>query len=143
MNIEIEFELPNGEKQKRTVEIALFPALDGWDVQQRFVEFAASHDKEFRRAYTLEVLAYATAINKGAKVELKTGALIDNHLGNWQNVERVFEAVLEHNGIDPKTHADRPVFWEKAGAEMATSFISEVSRIMGPAIGMIAAKGVE
>lgn len=137
MNLELTH--PDGEK--RTIEIGLFPALDGWDIQQRFVEFAASHDKAFRRAYTLEVLAYATAINKGARMELKTAALITNHLGNWQNVERVFEAVLEHNGIDPKTHADRPVFWEKAGAEMATAFIAEVTRIMGPALGMAAKQG--
>lgn len=137
MNFEIT--LPGGEK--RSIEVALFPALDGWDIQQRFVEFAASHDKAFRRAYTLEVLSFATAINKGARIELKTSDIIKNHLGDWKNVERVFEAVLEHNGIDPKTHADKPVFWEKAGAEMATAFIAEVSRIMGPAIGLMAKQG--
>lgn len=138
MNIEIE--MP-GDGGKRVVEIHQIPALDGWDIQQRFVEFAASHDKAFRRAYTLEVLAYATAINKGARIDLKTSGVIDNHLGSWQNVERVFEAVLQHNGIDPKTHADRPVFWEKAGAEMATSFVAEVWRIMGPTIGLAAKQG--
>ncbi len=133
MNFEIK--LPDGGS--RTIEVGLFPALDGWDIQQRFVEFAASHDKSFRRAYTLEVLSYATAVNNGARIELKTDSIISNHLGDWKNVERVFEAVLENNGIDPKTHADRPVFWEKAGAEMATAFIAEVSRVMGPAIKLM------
>jgi len=137
MNFEIT--LPDGTK--RAVEISRFPALDGWDIQQRFIEFAASHDKTFRRAYTLEVLAYAVVINNGARIEMKTPQLIDNHLGSWQNVESVFEAILEHNGIDPKTHADRPVFWEKAGAEMATSFAVEITRIMGPAIGLAAQQG--
>jgi hypothetical protein len=137
--LNLEITLPNGEK--RTVEISHFPALDGWDIQQRFVEFAASHDKAFRRAYTLEVLAYAVAINKGARIELKTSAIIDNHLGDWHNVEAVFEAILKHNGIDPKTHADRPVFWEKAGAEMATSFLAEVTRAIGPAMEIIAKQG--
>jgi hypothetical protein len=131
MNIEIT--LPDGKSN--TVEIALIPALDGWDIQQRFVEFAASHDKDFRRAYTLEVLSYASVeVSKGTFIGLKTSAVIDSHLASWRNVEAVFEAVLIHNGIDPKTHADRPVFWEKAGAEMATSFVSEVTRILGPAI---------
>lgn len=131
MNIEIDH--PDGKK--KTVRIDPIPALDGWDIQARFVEFAASHDKDFRRSYTLEVLAYAAVdVAKGEFVPLKTSAVIDNHLGSWQNVERVFEEVLMQNGINPKTHADRPVFWEKAGAEMATSFIAEVTRIFGPAI---------
>lgn len=134
-------EITHPDGKPRTIEIGLFPALDGWDIQQRFVEFAASHDKDFRRAYTLEVLSYATAINNGARMELKTAALVNNHLGSWENIEKVFEGILLHNGIDPKTHADRPVFWEKAGAEMATSFIAELTRVMGPAIGLAAQQG--
>jgi hypothetical protein len=135
--MKIEVKKPDGEK--RIIEISQFPALDGWDIQARFIEFAASHDKDFRRAYTLEVLTYAAVDvangrGNGEYVPLKTSAMVNNHLGSWQNVELVFEAILTHNGIDPKTHADRPMFWEKAGAEMATSFISEVSRILGPAI---------
>jgi hypothetical protein len=137
MNIHIEH--PNGEKKE--IEIGQFPALDGWDIQARFVEFAASHDKDFRRAYTLEVLSYsAVVIASNNSIALKTSQVIDNHLGGWQNVERVFEETLIQNGIDPKTHADRPVFWEKAGAEMATAFLAEVTRLFGPAIEIATSK---
>jgi hypothetical protein len=142
MNIQIDVPGPDGSTSRKTIEIEQFPALDGWDIQQRFVEFAASHDKEFRRAYTLEVLAFAyVEVSKGSKVRLTTSGIIANHVGTWQNVERVFEEILLYNGIDPKTHADRPVFWEKVGAEMASSFISEVTRILGPAINFAAKKG--
>lgn len=137
MNIEIT--TPQGEQ--KTIIIGEFPALEGWDIQAKFVEFAASHDKDFRRAYTLEVLSYSfVEIVKGQNVPLKTSALIDNHLGGWQNIKRVFEETLLHNGIDPATHADQPMFWDKAGAEMATSFIAELTRVFGPALDAITTK---
>lgn len=134
MNIEIT--LPSGEV--KSIVIGKFPALDGWDIQQRFIEFAASSDKDVRRAYTLEVLAYAQVVQSSDRtLPLTTNALIDNHLGSWQNVQRVFEEVLQQNGIDPKTHADQPHYWAKAGNEMATSFIAEVSQLLGPAFQMM------
>lgn len=129
MNIEIS--MPSGEI--KTVSIGQIPALDGWDIQQRFIEFAASSDKELRRAYTLEVLGYAKVVIADRELPLATDALIDNHLGSWQNVQKVFEEVLLQNGIDPKTHADQPHYWAKAGNEMATAFIAEVSLLLGPA----------
>lgn len=131
MNIEIK--TPKGEV--KNIRINHMPALDGWDIQQRFVEFAASHDKDHRKAFTIEVLAYATVIiSSEVQLPLTTAALIDNHLCSWQNLQRVFEEVLLHNGIDPKTHADQPHYWSKAGAEMATSFIAEVTQLLGPAL---------
>lgn len=129
MNIEIL--LPSGDV--KNVVLSPMPALDGWDIQQRFIEFAASSDKELRRSYTLEVLSYAKVVVGDRELPLATDALIDNHLGSWQNVQKVFESVLMHNGIDPKTHADQPHYWAKAGNEMATAFIAEVSLLLGPA----------
>lgn len=135
MNIEIT--TPTGEV--KTISIEQFPALDGWDIQQKFIDFAASSDKEFRRAYTLEVLAYASVVmDAGARTQpLTTAALISNHLMSWQNVQLVFEETLRHNGIDPKTHADQPHFWSKAGAEMAVAFVAEVSQLLGPAMQIL------
>lgn len=131
MNIEIS--TPQGEV--KTIQINQFPALDGWDIQQRFVEFAASHDKDHRKAFTIEVLGYASVVMAADRfLPLTTSAIIDNHLCSWQNVQTVFEEVLRQNGIDPSTHADQPHYWAKAGAEMATAFIAEVSQLMGPAL---------
>lgn len=121
---------------KKQIKIDQMKALDGWEFQQRFIEFAASTDKAFRRAFTLEVLTYATVINSGTELPLSTDALIDNHLGDWKNVQAVFEEVLLQNGIDPATHADRPEYWSRAGGEMAIAFIAEATKLIGPALEM-------
>src|SRR6202035_2436795 len=131
------FEITNGSGQVRQIKITKFSAMDGWELQRKFIEFAASSDKEFRRQYTFEILAYATVVSNGQEIPLRTDALIDNHLEKWENVERVFEEVLLANGINPKTHADRPNYWASAGAEMAIAFIAEASKLMGPALQSI------
>lgn len=125
---------------KRNVVIEKFPALDGWDIQEKFLTFAASTDKVFRRAFTLEVLSYAKVMIDTNEYPLTTDALIDNHLQKWENVKEVFEQVLRENGIDPDTHADKPRFWAQAGAEMATSFMAEITSLIGPALKFDATK---
>lgn len=129
-------ELINSQGQAKRVIIGRFDALDGWDIQSRFRDFAASTDRAFKRAYTMEILSYATVEFNGMKLPLSTGALIDNHLETWNNIELVFNTILRDNGIDPDTHADKPAYWENAGAEMAISFIAEATKLMGPAIQM-------
>jgi hypothetical protein len=133
MNIEIT--TPTG--LVKSISIGHFPALDGWDIQQRFIEFAASSDKEFRRGYTLEVLSYSKVIIDDRELPLNVPAVIDNHLMSWQNIQAVFEETLRQNGIDPKTHADQPNYWAKAGSEMATAFVAECSQLLGPAFQMV------
>lgn len=123
-------------KTIRQVATRKFKALDGWDIQQRFIEFASATDKSFRRAFTLEILEYASVIVNGNELPLTTDALIDNHLQSWENIQKVFEEVLLSNGINPKTHADNPNYWASAGQEMAISFIAEASKLIGPALQM-------
>lgn len=132
--MQIEIVTPRGEV--KTIAIAYFPALDGWDIQARFLEFAASTDKVFRKAYTMEVLSYTRVIVRDQELQLSTDALVDNHLCSWQNVQRVFEETLRFNGIDPETHADKPYFWSRAGEEMAIAFLAEVTKMLGPALQM-------
>lgn len=133
MNIEIQ--IPG--QGVREIAIEKFPAMDGWDIQERFIRFAASTDKEFRREYTLEVLSYAKVVMKdGGDLPLSTDALINNHLGSWENVRTVFEEILRQNGIDPKTHADTPHYWSEAGHQMAVAFIAAASELIGPALSM-------
>lgn len=127
-----EIKLPSGET--KSVKILKFAALDGWDIQAKFVEFAASTDRQMRREFTLEILSYAKVISGDMEIPLTTDALIDNHLQTWPNIEAVFEQVLSVNGIDPKTHADKTHYWANAGAEMALAFIAEASKLMGPAM---------
>jgi len=134
----IEITLNDGSK--RSVVIAKFAALDGWDIQEDYVRFLSSEDRAFRRQFTLEVLSYATVVlDSGQELPLSTNALIDNHLGSFQNVEAVFNGVLIENGIDPKAEAQRSSYWEKAGAELAIAFVAQASALIGPALNMVEA----
>jgi hypothetical protein len=129
--------------QVKYIVVKHFGALEGWDIQSRFLEFAASRDPKLKRAYTMEILSYATVIFADRELPLSTDALIDNHLEDWTNIKLVFEEVLKHNGIDPDTHANQPHFWSNAGAEMAISFIAECSKLMGPAFEVVAKSAVK
>lgn len=122
---------PNGKKVEIIIE--KMSAMEGWNIQRRFVEFAMSKDPSFRSEYTMEVLSFAKIqIAADSVLPLSTGALIDNHLGNWKNLEAVFNEVLLTNGIDPATHAEREDYWTKAGGELALSFIGETIRLIEP-----------
>jgi len=133
--------LPNGET--RQVTISHFPALDGWEIQHRFVEFAAATDRHSRREFTMEVLSYATIKIGTNDMPLSTDALIDNHLRSWENIREVFEAVLSFNGIDPKTHANQPRHWAEVGEQMAVAFFAAASGLLGPALESINAVNKE
>lgn len=131
-------EIISSQGQVKQVVFNHFSALDGWDIQSRYYDFAASTDKDFRRAFTMEVLSYAKIVFEGRELPLSTDALIDNHLETWTNIQLVFEGVLRKNGIDPETHADKPSYWSKAGAEMAIAFIAQASTLMGPGLAATA-----
>lgn len=133
-------EITKNDGKKRNVIVNKFSALDGWDIQSDFVKFAASSDKDFRRAFTLRVLSYAKVMIDTNEFPLITDAMIDNHLQKWENVEAVFNAVLLENGIEADTHAMKTRFWSDAGAEIAISFMAEVSSLIGPALKFNAAK---
>jgi hypothetical protein len=131
MNIEII--TPDGVH--KDIAINKFPAMEGWDIQANFRRFAASDDKEFRKAYTMEILGYAeVVIGPTTKMPFKTAAVIENHLGSWQNIERVFNEVMMQNGIDPKTHADTPHYWDKVGEQIAIAIVAKCSELVGPAL---------
>ncbi len=130
----IEITLPNGTP--KLISVLTFPALVGWDMQQRFMEFAATTDSQVRTKYTMDVLAYAKVISGDNELPLSTDALIDNHLGSWENIKIVFDAVLTLNGINPLTHADKPQFWSDAGEKMAIAFVAESIKLFGPALQM-------
>lgn len=120
------------------VRIEKFAALDGWDIQRRFIEFAESPDKDFRRAFTLEVLSYAVVIKGDQEIPLSTDALIDNHLEKWENVQALFEKILLANGIDPKSHASRPEYWERVGNQIGVAFVEYCVKTLSPAFDIAA-----
>jgi hypothetical protein len=125
-------DLENGEQ--RHIALSRFAAMDGWDIQHRYLEFVSTNDKQIRRSYTLEVLSYASVIIGDARLPISTGAVVESHLQSWEAVDKVFRAVLLHNGIDPDTHADRPGYWESVGGELAVAFIAQATKLIGPAL---------
>lgn len=123
----------------RVIGLRHFPAFEGYDIQHRFLEFAASTDKQLRREYLMEVLGYAeVSINGSDPIPLSTTALVNNHVETWQNIEKVFTEVLKFNGIDPEEHANKPRFWANAGQEMANAFLAQCTTLIGPAMEMAA-----
>jgi hypothetical protein len=114
------------------IKIEKFSALVGWDIQRKFLEFAASNDRELRKKFTMEVLSYCKVVMEGRELPMITDALIDNHLETWQNIKLVFEAVLKGNGIDPETHANKSDYWTAAGQEIASAFILEATKLITP-----------
>lgn len=130
----IEITTPDG--RNATAIVNRFPALEGWEIQNDFIRFSVSDDKEFKKQFTLRVLSYVVLHFSGDhKVQLKTSALIDNHLGTWENLRDVFNAVLSENGIDPETHAVNQVnLWaQKFGDNAAISFYAKASELLAPA----------
>lgn len=122
------------------VKLLDIDALDCWEIQRGYVDFCMTDDPKFRREFTMAVLQYAVVVLDEIELPLKTDALVNNHLRTWNNLKEVFEGVLIKNGIDPETHAQKPNYWQNAGAEMAVSFIAEASKLMAPAIAMVSKK---
>ncbi len=121
------FELATPDGAHKAISVARLSALDGWLLQEKFVRFALSDDPKFKRDFTFEVLSHTKVLQKdGGSLPLSTDALVQNHIGSWENLRDVFEVVLTHNGIDPKTHGQRSHYWTMAGEQMAASFMTTV-----------------
>jgi hypothetical protein len=119
----MEIQTPIGAK---TIELKRFSALDGWDIHTHFTRFADSKSHAERRQYVFRVLSYARVLIAGKnELPLSTGALVDNHLCSAENVGKVFEAVLQFNGIDPKQSAQVSDYRNAIANAMATSFLTQ------------------
>lgn len=125
------------------VKVGLIDALDCWELQRGYTEFCITDDPKYRRAFTMNVLNYATVLIEDTELPLKTDALINNHLRDWKTLQDVFHEVLIKNGINPETHAKQPNYWSKVGAEMAVSFVAEASKLIGPAFALLEEKATK
>lgn len=125
-------EISNSKGQIKQVRIAKFTALEGWEIQRKFVDFASSTDNDYKKKFTMDILRYSAVVIEDRELPMITDALIDNHLETWQNVQVVFEQILLANGIDPATHATKPDYWTEAGEKMAAAFIAKTSEVLLP-----------
>ena len=125
------------------VKIRHFPALTGWEVRRRYREFLESKDPSFRLGFTVSVLSYASIEGTEDIAPLNTADIINSRLRKWQNVEKVFNAVLGYNGIRTDPAEVERLRWQVAGEDMAATFLAAVQSLIGPALTIAANKKAE
>jgi hypothetical protein len=113
----------------RIVTLNVFPALEGFELDRRYrTDYKVQPDRHVRREYTLAVLSHAEC--NGAS--LATPDHINASLESWKNVEAVFQAVLNFNGVDLELEEEKARWFEYAGSELAATFIATTTQLMGP-----------
>jgi hypothetical protein len=123
-SVEVDIDTSAGVKP---VVIRQFNAMDGWTAKYQMREYATSTDVAFRRQFTLVVLSRASVDGRQIENEEDANELLEN----WQNIERVFMAVLDFNNIDYFVKEDLQKHWKMAGAEIAVAFVSQMERLIG------------
>jgi hypothetical protein len=122
------------------VTLHYFSALDGWELKRKYREYLTTDDTQMRMAFTTVVLSYASLPIGEQEVPLSSVPIVNEQLECWQNVEVVFHAVLNYNGISTDPAEIERLRWQVAGEELAKGFLASVNDLMGPAFAM-AAKG--
>jgi hypothetical protein len=110
------------------VRMERFPALEGYEISRAYRNYVSSKDPDFRRAFVLGVLQYATVDD----ISLVSVEVINIKLETWRNVEKVFYAVLTGNDIDIELEEEKTNYWAIAGADLAASFIAASAKLMLP-----------
>jgi hypothetical protein len=121
-----------------TIKLDHFSALDGWELKRQYRDYLSSDDPKFRTAYTMTVLCYATIESNGDSIRLSNSIDINEQLECWQNVEKVFYAVLKHNGVQTDPAEIERLRWKVAGEDLAKAFLGAVSDLIGPALTIAA-----
>lgn len=124
------------------VTLKPFSALDGWELKRQYRDYLASDDPNFRQHYTIAVLANTTIFANQHDMPLNNIATINEQLENWQNVEKVFLAALNFNGIKTDPAEVERMRWQTAGEDVAKGFLAAVNDLMGPALRLAAENNV-
>jgi hypothetical protein len=116
-------------KGPQAVTLHVFPALIGFELNRRYrVDYRLNGDTFTRRAYTLDVLAHVEVNGQ----RLDTQKAVDTALETWKNVEAVFHAALAFNEVDLELAEEKARWFEFAGKELATTFVSEAALMIVP-----------
>ncbi|SAK95380.1 hypothetical protein AWB78_05334 [Caballeronia calidae] len=123
-----------------TVEVIIrtFSALTGWELRSYAKEFY-SPDRDKFNAFTNAVLSHASI----GGVALDSAAIQNEQLEKWQNVQAVFDAVLEHNGIEMNVAFALSNEIHVLGIQMGRTFVTSVDRILDPLRKMAEQEGAE
>ncbi|WP_250534366.1 hypothetical protein [Caballeronia sp. AZ10_KS36] len=126
------------ETSRGPVEVAIstFSAMTGWRIERSAKDYF-SDSIEKMMAFSDAVLAHAS--NGGTP--LNSEAARNELLERWQNVSAVFEAVLEHNGIDLSLHHVMRDDLAAFSAKIAQGIIMYQDAVMKPLIEEMNKKG--
>ncbi len=126
---EIEIKTNTVDIDDRRITLCVFPAFEGFELNRRYrTDYRLNSDSRTRAAYALQVLSYAEY--KGTRLD--SVEAVNTICESWQNLETVFHAVLKFNGVDLELSEEKARWFDKAGQELAITFIAEATRLMVP-----------
>ncbi len=126
---EIEIKTNTVDIDDRRITLCVFPAFEGFELNRRYrTDYRLNSDSRTRAAYALQVLSYA----QYKDVRLDSVETVNAICETWQNLETVFHAVLKFNGVDLELSEEKARWFDKAGQELAITFIAEATRLMVP-----------
>jgi hypothetical protein len=150
---EQELALPDGSVTLETSrgKIKAFPlmmdAMEGWEVKRQLRFYRESEDDEkgaaLRKKFTLRVLANVGIVEGDKAIELKDAATVNTVLESWTNINILFNAILDCNGIDPEMQEEIDEQAMKIGAAMGQGFWAQCVNMMQPVIDAYAATNGE
>lgn len=115
-----------------------FSALGGWEMRRRYREYLESKDSNFRMAFIVGALSHVSIADENGDVFLSNADAINAQLENWQNIDKVFNALMEYNGIQIDAAEFERRRWQEAGEDLAASFLAAVQSTIGPALTLAA-----
>lgn len=132
----------NGKETHVQITIAPIPAVEAMTISRNAKDFVEG--KLDRRQFIINVLSYASVDIEGVgHLQLDNPAIINKYCGDWQNLDTLFNHILELNDISlPKSQKQIDPFM-MAGAAMAPIFVAECAKLFGPALQMIEAHSRE
>jgi hypothetical protein len=135
---EIKVENNTVDIDDRRITLCVFPAFEGFELNRRYrTDYRLNSDSNVRAAYALDVLSHAEYNGKRLDSVTTVNAVCET----WQNLETVFHAVLKFNGVDLELSEEKARWFDKAGAELAITFIAEATRLMVPFMKTIEEEG--
>lgn len=131
------------------IEISHFSAVTGFTLEKEYQNWAANPVRN--SAYISVVLRAAAVILKDeggitgeSRIQISTVDHINYYFRDWQELDRIFGAILNHNGISREPEKKNDIgAWPVVGATFAKSFCVELLKLMPVAAEIVKEKAGE
>ncbi|EBP0440016.1 hypothetical protein JX85_23635 [Salmonella enterica] len=138
-------EIKNKAGETFNITIGAIPALDAQSIAKRYPTYLSSTDKYEAKAFLIEVLSYASiTIPDVGHISLDNDKAINLYCGKWFDVQNIFDEVLRVNAIDVEEWREKVIApWSNAGREFAVAFVSDMAKLITPAMEKIGAEVIK